>query len=271
VTEREPEAGAAGAYVVRRTGPDRAWDRVPRSPRFADMATGDPGLFETRAAALWDDDALHVRFWIEEPFVRADVRERDGLVFLENDVEVFIDGGDCYYEFEINALGTIYEVFFIWQDGFGPGSRFDVAEFDLVARHALSFAGDDDRTGPTFWRGGHPRGPRWAFREWDFPGLRTAVTVDGTLNDDTDVDRGWTVEVAFPWSGMTHLAGGRAIPPRPGDEWRIFFGRFERLVFGGRELTPHPAWCWTPHGRCDTHRPESWTRVVFADEQVDPA
>ena len=97
------------------------------------------------------------------------------------------------------------------------------------------------------------------------------MTVDGTLNDDTDVDRGWTVEVAFPWSGMTHLAGGRAIPPRPGDEWRIFFGRFERLVFGGRELTPHPAWCWTPHGRYDTHRPESWTRVVFADEQVDPA
>jgi hypothetical protein len=27
---------------------------------------------------------------------------------MENDVEVFIDGGDCYYEFEINARGTIY-------------------------------------------------------------------------------------------------------------------------------------------------------------------
>jgi hypothetical protein len=268
-----PDGGrpdATAPYVVRRTGPERAWDSAPRSPRFVDMVTGAPGLFDTRAAVLWDDEALHVRFWIEEPFVEAHASERDAIVFLENDVEVLIDGGDCYYELEVNALGTIYEVFFIWQDAYGPGSRFDVPEFDLVARHALSFAGDDDRSGPTFWRGGHPRGPRWAFREWDFPGLRSSVTVDGTLNDDSDVDRGWSVEIALPWAGMTHLAGGRSLPPRPGDEWRIFFGRFERLVFGGREVVPHPAWCWTPHGRNDTHRPEWWTRVVFSAEPPGP-
>ena len=267
-----PRNGSPAApYVAHRSGPDPAWDRAPRSPRFVDMATGAPGLFDTRAAALWDDEALHVRFWIEEPFVEAHERERDGIVFLENDVEVFIDGGDCYYELEVNALGTVYEVLFVWQDAYGPGSRFDIPEFDLVESHALSFAGDDDRTGQTFWRGGHPRGPRWAFREWDLPGLRTSVTVDGTVNDDSDVDRGWTADIALPWAGMTHLAGGRPIPPRAGDEWRIFFGRFQRLVFGGREVVPHPAWCWTPHGRYDTHRPESWTRVVFSDEMARPA
>jgi len=66
------------------------------------------------------------------------------LIFRENDVEVFIDGGDCYYEFEINALGTIYEVFFIWQDAYKRGGRFDVPEcFTRV--HFSSQYVDDQR------------------------------------------------------------------------------------------------------------------------------
>ena len=137
-----------------------AWRQAPKSPRFVDMLTGEPAIFDTRAAALWDDDHLYIAFWIEEPYVEATLTERDSLIFMENDVEVFIDGGDCYYECEINALNTIYEVFFIWQDAYRRGSRFDVPEFDLLARKALSFAGNNDRDGEHFWWGSHPRGAR---------------------------------------------------------------------------------------------------------------
>ena len=241
-----------------------AWQLAPRSPRFVDMVTGEPGYFDTRAAALWDDDCLYVAFWIEEPFVEAALTERDSLVFNENDVELFIDGGDCYYEFEINALGTVYEVFFVWQDSFGPGSRFDPREFDVLSRKALTFAGDYDRSGVTFWRGTHPRGCRWAFLDWDFPGLRSAVRVDGRINQRSVVDRGWTVELAFPWTGMKWLANGRPVPPVEGDTWKMFFGRFEKLTPGGMEVTPHPAWVWNRHGVYDTHMPERWTSVCFS-------
>ena len=88
------------------------------------MVTGTPGFFDTRAAALWDDENLYIGFWVDEPFVEAHLTQRDSLIFNENDVEVFIDGGDAYYEFEINALGTVYEVFFIWQDAYQRGGRF---------------------------------------------------------------------------------------------------------------------------------------------------
>ena len=246
-----------------------AWIKAPRSPRFADMVTGEPGFFDTRAAAVWDDRNLYVAFWIEEPFVDARLTERDSLIFTENDVEVFIDGGDAYYEFEINALGTVYEVFFIWQDAYHRGSRFDVAEFDLLARDALSFAGDDDRSGGRFWRGSHRRGARWAFLDWDYPGMRSAVHVEGKLNDRTVVDRGWTVEVAFPWDGMAHLANGRSLPPRDGDMWQLFLGRFEKLISNGKEVQPHPAWCWSPHGVLDTHQPERWTSFQFSEKPVE--
>jgi Carbohydrate family 9 binding domain-like len=248
---------------------EAAWRKAPRSPRFVDMVTGDAAWLDTRAAALWDDQNLYVGFWVEEPFVEAQIIERDGLIFMENDVEIFIDGGDCYYEFEINALGTIYEVFFIWRDAYQRGGRFDVPEFDLLGRKALSFAGNDDRDGHHFWWGTHPRGPRWAFLDWDFPGMRSATYVDGTINDRATVDRGWTVELAFPWAGMHWLANGRSLPPTAGDVWSMFFGRFQKLEVAGARPQPQPAWCWNKHGVLDTHLPECFTRVHFSSQYVD--
>jgi hypothetical protein len=235
------------------------WQNACRSPRFVDMINGVPGFFDTRAAALWDDEAFYVAFWIEEPFVQAQLLERDSTIFQENDVEVFIDGGDCYYEFEINALNTIYEVFFIWQDAF---RKFDQMEFDVHSRQAYTFGGNHDRDASTFWRGTHPRGLRWAFTDWDFPGLRTAVQVQGTLNDNSDIDRGWTVEIAFPWAGMTHLAGGRSIPPKNGDLWSIFFGRFGKLTTGNNVV--NNSMSWDRVGDNDNHLPERFTGVTFS-------
>ena len=236
-----------------------AWREAERSPRFTDMVTGAPAPFGTHAALLWDAENLYAAFWVEEPFVEARLTERDSLIFLENDVELFIDGGDAYYELEVNALGTVYEVFFVWRDAYERFRR------DFPLERALSFGGDFDRTGEYFWRGTHPRGLRWAFRDWDLPGLRAGVRVQGRINDATHIDQGWTVELALPWAGMTHLAGGRSLPPRDGDEWRFFLGRFQKMVMSGVEVQPHPAWVWTPHGVYDTHQPSRWTPVRFVE------
>ncbi|MGQ0600921.1 MAG: carbohydrate-binding family 9-like protein [Anaerolineales bacterium] len=246
-----------------------AWQCAPKSPRFVDMVTGDPAFFDTRAAALWDDENFYVAFWIEEPFVEAHLTERDSLIFMENDVEVFIDGGDCYYEFEINARNTVYEVFFIWQDAYTHDSKFDVPEFDLLGRKALSFAGNYDRSGFNFWWGTHPRQARWAFVDWDLPGMRSAVQVEGKLNDRAVISKGWTVELAFPWAGMQWLANGRSLPPKDGDVWSVFFGRFEKLEVANARPEPQPAWCWNKHGALDTHMPERFTRVHFSTQTVE--
>jgi hypothetical protein len=50
---------------------EAAWQQAPKSPRFVDMVTGDPAIFDTRAAALWDDQNMYIGFWVEEPFVEA--------------------------------------------------------------------------------------------------------------------------------------------------------------------------------------------------------
>ena len=246
---------------------ERAWDLAPKSPRFVDVVSGAPALYESRAAVLWDASALYVGFWIEEPFVQAHQTERDALVFLDNDVEVFIDGGDTYYEFEINALGTIYEVFFIWQDAYTRGGQFDIPEFDLLSRKALSFGGNHDRTGAHFWQGSHPRKTRWAFLDWDLPGLQTAVHITNTAIPGPNARAGWTVEIAFPWAGMAWLANGRSLPPQDGDQWRLFIGRYQQLHASGQDMTV--GWAWDPIGSDDNHVPERFTPIQFSTSYVD--
>ena len=215
-------------------------------------------------AGLWDDTCLYLAYWIEEPNVRADLTERDSPVYYENDIELFIAGEDCYYEFQINARGTIYEVFYIWQDAFQKGSRFDTPEFDLLNRKVDILGGFQDNMR---YRK-HPRGRRWAFMDWDFPGLQTAVRIDGTLNDDSDIDRGWAVELAFPWSGMKTLAGGRPVPPQAGDIWRMDFSRFQALDANGQPIDPSAGWAFNRHGVYDSHVPECFTFVHFSWDSI---
>ena len=61
---------------------------------------------------------------------------------------------------------------------------------------------------------------------WEIPGLKSAVFVDGTLNDPRDTDRGWSVEIAFPWRVLAEQAR-RPAPPREGDQWRVNFSRVQ--------------------------------------------
>ena len=75
------------------------WRTAERSPRFADLISGNPGIHDTRAAVLWDDTWLYVGYWIEEPFVEATLTERDAPIYKDNDVELFVAGRDAYYEF----------------------------------------------------------------------------------------------------------------------------------------------------------------------------
>jgi hypothetical protein len=42
---------------------------------------------------LWDDDALYVGAWLEEPQVVATLTEKNSVIFHDNDFEVFINPG----------------------------------------------------------------------------------------------------------------------------------------------------------------------------------
>ena len=267
-----PQEKIAHYTAYRATGPiqvdgrldEESWKIAPRSPRFADLIHGAPGIHDTRAAVLWDDQYLYVGYWVEEPFVEATLTERDAPIYQNNDVELFIAGQDAYYEFEINALGTIYEVFFIWEAEYERAGYSKIPRFDRNADKVNPF------NGVGFTQ--HPRGMRIGYWNWDFPGLQTAVQVDGTLNHNSDRDRGWTVELALPWQGMKDLAmpDGGALPPRDGDVWRMDFSRFNQYKEAPPSEDPG-GWAWSPHGAWDSHIPEVFPYIHFSTRPVQQA
>ncbi len=236
-----------------------SWRHAHRSPRFVDLIHGQQTIHDTRVSVLWNDEFLYLGYWIEEPFVQAKFTERDAPIYYDNDVEFFVAGADAYYEFEINAHGTVYEGLFIWQDNFESSGFAKLPEFDQTKSQTKfqPFNGVGLKN--------HPRGQRWAYLKWDFPGAQFAVQIDGTLNDSSDRDRGWTVELAFPWKGMKSFMLGdqRALPPRPGDVWRMDFSRFNQY----REAVPAKdsgGWALSSHGVWDSHIPEVFPFVTFS-------
>jgi hypothetical protein len=242
-------AWAPKTYVAfRRSGPIRldgrlseeSWDRAPWTDEFVDIEgplRPHPEL-RTRARLLWDDERLWIGAELEEPHVWATLTERDAVIYLDDDFELFIDpDGDthAYYELEVNALGT---------------------EWDLLLLRP--------------YRDGGP-----AVHAWDIPGLRTAVHVDGTLNDPGDRDVGWSVEIAIPWDALAEATDVPS-PPRPGDRWRLNFSRVDWPVEtrGGRtakkldpdsgESLPESNWVWSPQGLIAMHYPEMWGFLEFS-------
>ena len=154
----------------------------------------------------------------------------------KNDFEVFIDpDGDThqYYEFEINALGTEWDLLMIkpYRDG-GP----------FVSA-------------------------------WDIAGLQTAVRVWGSINDPSDEDQGWSVEMAFPWAVLAE-ATHKKVPPVDGDQWRINFSRVQWALaddlgkYVKIEGRSPDNWVWSPQGLVNMHYPEKWGFVQFTAEVV---
>lgn len=251
--EADPEmAFNPSTYVIYRTsGPievdgrlsEPDWAAVPWTEDFVDINGRDHPAprFRTRAKMLWDDEALYVAAELEEPHVWATLTERDAAVFQDNAFEIFLDpDGDThnYYEFEVNALGTV---------------------FDLMLGSAF--------------RNGGP-----SISAWDIRGLELGLDVKGTLNDPSDTDEGWTVEVALPWTVLRQAAPGRRLP-RSGDQWRLNFARSEwphKVVNGTYEKLIDPAtgraeadwWVWSPQGAVNMHIPERWGYVQFADVEA---
>jgi hypothetical protein len=96
------------------------------------------------------------------------------------------------------------------------------------------------------------------YSHWNCPGLKTAVYVNGTLNDSGDRDEGWGCEFAIPRAA---LMWGFTEPDEL-DSWRVNFSRVEYLN-GPSE--PEENWVWSPTGVVDIHYPDRWGTVIFKE------
>ena len=88
------------------------------------------------------------------------------------------------------------------------------------------------------------------------------MQVEGTLNKRDDIDRGWSVELAFPWEGFKRLADAQSLPPANGDVWRI--GLMRRQIIDQRASRRQVLWTWQPLIESNLHVPETHLEVEFS-------
>ena len=215
---------------------DDAWSNVQWTDSFVDIEGSlkpDP-FYDTKAKMTWDDNYFYFGAYLEDPHVWASITARDAVVYKDNDFEIFLDpDGDThnYYELEVNAFET---------------------EWDLIL---LKPYHDADGV---------------ALDSWDIPGLISKVHVDGTINDPSDMDKGWSVEIAIPWRSLIGNFRSKT-PPKEGETWKVNFSRvhWDTEIKDGKYVktdTPEFNWVWSPQGHIYMHFPHFWGLVQFSEK-----
>lgn len=217
---------------------EKAWNDAPWTEIFSDIVSGEdnrPGK-SARCKMLWNDDYLYLYARLDESDIWASITEHDQSVFQDNAFEMFLDidgNGHNYYEFQINAYGTVWDLFM-----------------------------------PSPYRNGG-RG----LSTWDIKDLKKAIHVKGTINNPADKDTSWSIELAIPFTSIcgrnqqpSEGSVWRMNFSRV--EWKTdtVNGKYIRKRNDAGRLAAEQYSVWSPQGIVNLHYPERWGYVRFSEQ-----
>ncbi|APY11540.1 carbohydrate-binding family 9-like protein [Seonamhaeicola sp. S2-3] len=217
---------------------ETSWKNAQYSDTFIDIEGVKTPKYKTQVKMLWDRHHIYFFAQLEEPHVWGTLKKRDTIIYHNNDFEIFIDpDGDAhnYYEFEFNALNTLWDLFI---------------------------------TRP--YRNG-----ALALNDWEAKGIKSAIHVDGTLNNPNDIDKSWSIEVAIPLK-VFNTSYYQTIDLKD-KYWRVNFSRvhwdfqledgvYQRKKDAKGKHLPEYNWVWSPQNVVAMHQPETWGYVYFSKE-----
>lgn len=217
-----------------------SWGNANFTSSFIDIEGVKTPKYMTQAKMLWDENFLYVYAKMEEPHIWGDITKRDAIIYLNNDFEVFIDPsktGYGYGEVEINALNTVWDLFLDKPYRVGGKANF----------------------------------------HWDLKNLKSAVYIDGTLNNPTDKDNYWSLEIAIPLRPLINLKNRPKTTPKEGEQWRLNFSRVEwdfdivkntyQRKKVDNKLQKEYNWVWSNQKVINMHEPEKWGYIQFTTQE----
>jgi hypothetical protein len=221
---------------------EQDWKNAQFTDEFIDIEGIKIPNQTTKVKMLWDANFLYIYAKLNEKHIWGDITQRDKVIFYNNDFEVFISPSNDthnYGEIEVNALNTIW---------------------DLLLNKPYNV-------------GGKPK------TRWDLNDLRTGVFIKGTLNNPTDIDEYWSVEMAIPLEAYAKLKNRPKVNPKDGEQWRINFSRVQwdfdlnDHVYSrkkeGNKFLPEYNWVWSNQGAINMHLPENWGYIQFSDNKTN--
>lgn len=221
---------------------ETAWQNALFTDSFIDIEGVKIPKFQTTIKMLWDHNYLYVYAKMEEPHIWGYLKQRDTIIFYNNDFEVFISPSGSTYnygEIEINSLGTVW---------------------DLLLDRPYRDGGK-------------------ANNHWNLDSLKSAVHIEGSINNPSDIDSLWTVELAIPMKALIELKNDPKTLPKEGEQWRINFSRVEwdfdiinnvyyRKKDDEGNFLPEYNWVWSNQKVINMHEPEKWGILQFTNDSI---
>lgn len=166
----------------------------------------------TKMRCLWNEDALGIYFYAIDPDIWGSYTNANDPIYKEEVVEAFLAPNP-------NDLSHYFEL------------ELSPRNVPFAARIVNNGKIEVDLS----WQ----------------PRLKTAVFVEGTLDNREDVDEFWLAQLLLP---VADLCQGI----RSGDSWRANFYRIDRTP-----TDEHSAWCSILSNPADFHIPQRFGHLVF--------
>jgi hypothetical protein len=204
-----------------------AWQKAARLAPFVHSDTMQQARVNTEVRVLYDAAALYLGWICDDADIQATFKDRDSRFWEEEVVEFFVTPArvtsgalNQYFELQWNPLGGTFDA--IIANTLGPDGR------------SKEFKGD------------------WSYTA---SSMTFAVKADGSVQNSSDRDQRWTVEVRIPFADL------KVTPAKPGDVWRANFYRFNRDR--DREVEQLS---WSPTIWPGFHQPMRFGYLRFAGE-----
>lgn len=155
---------------------------------------------QTTFRMLWDEKNLYLFYQMEDKFLTSRETKRDGKPYLDDCAEIFIipapESLAMHFGYEINLYKASNDFLFF-----------------------NNYYNDENVV----------------FHDFN-PDFSVEISYEGTINDNSDIDKGWTMELAIPLSNFGAL--GDVVPVIPGNQWAFLVIRQDRNeIHGNRRIT----------------------------------
>jgi len=179
---------------------------------------------QTEVKMLWDDTFLYISYKCDDKHIWADIYNTNDTTYKDDCVEIFWDPSP--------------------QDT--SRRKYNMFEINCIGNLLSVYVG----SGVSI----HERISRIMV-----PHL--SQNIKGTVNDDSDIDEGWVIEMAIRYADYTELYDGST--PKNGDMWRVGLNRL-----GGKTNQQHSQWSPSQTEKANFHRPEDFGEIYFRNIPV---
>lgn len=195
---------------------EEQWQKGFTTEKFVNPLNGIYGDPSTVVKGWWDGSNLYLGFELHDDHIFSTYKNRDDELWHQDVVEIFIDPeGDERDYFEIQ-----------------------ISPANVIFDTKIPSAPMRDKREDSF----------------NIEGFKSAVAIDGTLNNDTDEDGGWSVEIVLPLANFGKV-------PKPGERWRMNFFRLDT----GKKIA-RSFLSWSAPLQNTTHVPSRFGEVLFLNK-----